>query len=139
MQFEIYQWLVPLIGIFFIFRTIRGYVKGNRNTGSTIIWIIFWITAMVLAIIPNEISFKLASMLGFKSNINAVLFVATGFLFILVFYLSSTIDKLEHKLTELTRKIAIERQDLLEDLPQFKTKPNDDLDIEKPSKATFKK
>jgi len=127
MQFEIYQWLVPLIGIFFMFRTIRGYVKGNRNTGSTIIWIIFWITAMVLAIIPNEISFKLASMLGFKSNINAVLFVATGFLFILVFYLSSTIDKLEHKLTELTRKIALERQDLLEDLPQFKTKQKDDL------------
>ena len=136
MQFEIYQWLVPLMGIFFIFRTIRGYVKGNRNTGSTIIWIIFWITAMVLAIIPNEISFKLASMLGFKSNINAVLFVATGFLFILVFYLSSTIDKLEHKLTELTRKIAIERQDLLEDLPQFKTKPKED--IEKPSKPNLK-
>ncbi len=81
---------------------------------------------MVLAIIPNEISFKLASMLGFKSNINAVLFVATGFLFILVFYLSSTIDKLEHKLTELTRKIAIERQDLLEELPEFKTNVKDE-------------
>ncbi len=120
MQFEIYQWLVPIIGIFFIIRTLRAYFKGRRSTGSIILWLIFWITIVILAVIPNELSYKLASMLGFKSNVNAVIFIALGILFAFVFYLSSTIERLEEQITQLTRKIAIERQDLIEHNPEFK-------------------
>lgn len=113
MQFEIYQWLVPIIGAFFIFRTVKGFLKGRRSAGSTVIWLVFWSTILLLAIVPNEISYKLAGILGFKSNINAVIFVALAMLFLFVFYLSSTIERLENQLTELSRKIAIDRPDLI--------------------------
>ncbi|MEY3051158.1 MAG: hypothetical protein RLY31_943 [Bacteroidota bacterium] len=105
--FEIYQWLVPLLGVIYLFRTVRQYLRNKRSAHSTVIWLVFWVTIMVLAIIPNPVSHHMAVLMGFKSNINAVIFVALGWLFLLVYYLSSTIDKLESQLTELTRKLAL--------------------------------
>ena len=107
MQFEIYQWLVPLIGVFYIGRTIYQFRKGRRSVRGMVIWMVFWLVIIILAIIPNPVSFKAAEMLGFKSNINAVIFVALGLLFLLVFYLSSTLDRMERQMTELVRKLAI--------------------------------
>jgi len=111
-ELEIYQWLVPLFSLFFLVRTGLQYSRKRRTVASTIIWFIFWIVTMVLAIIPNEISDSIAKILGFKSNINAIIFVALGMLFLLVFYLSSSIERLEAKITMLIRKQAIESKEL---------------------------
>jgi len=114
MNLEIYQWLVPLICFFFLVRTGLQYSRKRRTIISTIIWFTFWITTMILAIIPNEISDSIAKILGFKSNINAIIFVALGFLFLIIFYLSSTIERLETKITNLIRKQAIESKEFEE-------------------------
>jgi len=110
MQFEIYQWLVPLMCFFFIVRTVLQYRKRKRSLQGTFIWVIFWSILIILAIIPNEASYKVAQVLGFKSNINAIIFVALGLLFLFVFYLSSTVDRLETQITELVRKLALDDQ-----------------------------
>jgi len=111
MQIEIYQWLVPLIGLIYIVRTVRQYLKKKRSVRNMMVWVTFWCTIILLAIIPNEISFKIADLLGFKNNVNAIIFVALGLLFLLVFYLSSTIEKLENQITELVRKMALEERE----------------------------
>lgn len=111
MQMEIYQWLVPLVGILYIFRTLKQLRKNRRSATSATIWVVFWATIIVLAIIPNPVSFKIADLLGFKSNINAVIFVAIGWLFLIIFYLSTTVDRLERQITELVRKMAIEEHE----------------------------
>jgi len=111
MQIEIYQWLVPLIGLIYIFRTVRQYLRKKRSVRNMAVWVIFWLTIILLAIVPNEISFKIADLLGFKNNVNAIIFVALGLLFLLVFYLSSTIERLENQITELVRKMALEEKD----------------------------
>lgn len=108
MQFEIYQWLVPLIGLFYIFRIVLQFRANKRSVTSLLVWLVFWTTIVVLAIIPNPVSFEIARLLGFKSNINAVIFVALGWLFLLIFYLSTTIDRLEKQITELIRKLAMQ-------------------------------
>ncbi len=60
--------------------------------------------------LPDTISFSIAESLGLKSNINAVIFVWLGFLFIMTYYQSSTIERLERQMTELVRKVALEKQ-----------------------------
>lgn len=114
MQMEIYQWLVPLVGVLYITRTFLQFRRNRRSATSASIWIVFWLTISVLAIIPNPVSFKIAELLGFKSNINAVIFVALGMLFVFIFYLSSTVDKLERQLTYLVRNMAIEEEEKAE-------------------------
>ncbi len=117
-QLEIYQWLTPIIGLFFIYRTIVQYTRRKRTLVAAIVWILFWISITMMAIIPNPVSMKIASLLGFRSNVTAVIFVSIALLFLFVFYLSSTIEKLEHQMTDLVRKIAIDekrKNDELED------------------------
>ena len=113
---QIYQWLVPLIAIFFVYRVINQFRNNKRLLIGTLLWVGFWIMVSVLAIEPDFISENLASSLGFKSNINAVIFVALGFLFIMTYYQSSIIDLLEKQMTELVRKLALEKQREIDDL-----------------------
>lgn len=111
MNFELYQWLIPLLGGLYIARILYQYYRKKRSMRSTLIWLIFWVTVIILAVVPNEFSFKIAHLLGFKSNVNAVIFVALGLLFLFIYYLSTTLETLENRLTELTRKIALEKQE----------------------------
>jgi hypothetical protein len=110
-QIEIYQWLVPLIAIFFMYRIIVQFRNNKRLLLGTIIWTGFWIIITILAVLPDLVSFSIAETLGFKSHINAVIFVALGFLFIMTYYQSTTLEKLEKQITELIRKIALEKQE----------------------------
>jgi len=112
MKLEIYQWLVPLISVFFLVRTSIQYSRKKRTVTSTITWLIFWIIIMILAIIPNEIADSMSSLLGFKSLPNAIIFAALGLIFLFIYYLSSTIERLELRITELIRKQAIESKAL---------------------------
>lgn len=110
LKLEIYQWLVPLIALIFIVRTIRQYSRHRRSIRGTALWISFWVAIALLAIVPNWISGRLAVMLGFKSNINAVIFLALGGLYIFVFYLSASITRLETQFTDLVRELAKQQE-----------------------------
>lgn len=110
MQFEIYQWLVPLISLFYIYRTILGVVRKRRSIPTAIVWIIFWTTLIILALIPDPFTVAIQKTLGFKSNVTALIFVAMGLLFLFVFYLSTMIETLERRLTELVRRLALEEE-----------------------------
>ena len=63
---------------------------------------------MFLAVLPDLVTGKLAKVLGFADNVTAIIFVSLGLLFIFVFYLSSTVEKLETQMTALVRQLALE-------------------------------
>ncbi len=109
MHLEIYQWLVPLIAVAFIYRTIRQYKARHRSIRGATIWVCFWVVLIVLSVMPDAFSNRMAEALGFKSNINAVIFVGLGLLFLITFYLSDALHDMERKVTELVRELAIER------------------------------
>ena len=104
---KLYQWLVPALAIFYIVRTIRQYTKGKYSPRNTIIWITFWVSVALLGIMPNEIANSLAEGLGFRDRPNAIIFVALGALFLMVFYLSAALNRVENQLTDLVRGLAL--------------------------------
>ena len=108
-QLEIYQWLVPIISIYFIIRTFNNYKTGKYSPRNALIWIIFWTSILLLALLPDAIPNSIAKGLGFKDHINAIIFVALGVLFIMVFYLSTAVSRIEDKLTNLVRQLALEQ------------------------------
>ncbi len=112
MQLQVYQWLVPLIAIIFIVRTFRQYGSHRRTIRGTTLWLLFWVGIGLLALIPDWISGKIASSLGFASNVNAIIFLALGGIYIFVFYLSASIRRTENMVTELVRELAKERRRL---------------------------
>lgn len=124
MQF--YQWLVPIIAVYYIYRIVGQYRGHKRLVSSTLIWIIFWITCSFLALMPDLVSDRIAKLLGFKSNINAVIFVALGLLFLFMFYLTAIIEKMERQLSDTIRELALENQRLKEELTGRKKSINED-------------
>ena len=124
MQF--YQWLVPLIALFYMYRIIRQYRRQKRLVGSMVIWLLFWLVISILAIAPDFISVNIAELLGFKSNINAVIFVALGFLFVFMFYLTATVEKLEKQVTQVVRNLALENQRLKQKMIEHKKMQDED-------------
>ena len=117
MQLEIYQWLGPLLSIYYIIRTVKQYSLGKYSPRNTVIWIIFWIGIALLCIMPDEIPNALAKGLGFRDHINAIIFVALALLFLMIFYLSAALNRVENQLTDLVRKLALSEahQEILAD------------------------
>lgn len=109
MNVNVYQWVVPLIALFYVVRLVNQYKVKKRLIKGTIFWFVFWVSISILAIIPDNISIGLAKVLGFKDNVNAIIFVGVFFQFLFLYYLSNTVERLERKVTDLVRKIAIEQ------------------------------
>lgn len=109
MNVNVYQWVVPLIALFYVVRLVNQYKVKKRLIKGTIFWFVFWVSISILAIIPDKITIGLANVLGFKDNVNAIIFVGVFFQFLFLYYLSNTVERLERKVTELVRKIAIEQ------------------------------
>ena len=120
-QLEIYQWLGPIIAIYYIIRTFRQYKEGKYSPRNTIIWTIFWIGVMLLALLPDTVANSIARTLGFKDHINAIIFVFLALLVLMVFYLSAALNRVENKMTELVRRIAL---DQAEQVQKHKTNQN---------------
>ncbi len=123
MNFEAYQYIVPAISALFLIRIGIQYVKQKRSIFSTVVWTIFWGVIAVLAFAPHILSTILADVLGFADNVHAVLFIGLGLAFLIIFYLSSVIDKLESQLTSLVRKLALMDVDI-EDEDDFNENPD---------------
>ncbi len=119
MKFEAYQYIVPVICAVFLFRIGVQYVKQKRSIFSSVVWTIFWGTIAVLAFAPHILSTILADVLGFADNVHAVLFIGLGLAFLIIFYLSSVIDKLETQLTSLVRKLALYEAEPEDDINEF--------------------
>jgi len=108
LQLEVYQWLGPIIASYFIIRTFKQYRNGKYSPRNTIIWIAFWFGVLLLALLPDTVPNFIARSLGFKDHINAIIFAALALLFLMVFYLSAAVNRIEDKLTTLVRRIALE-------------------------------
>jgi len=109
-KFRIFQWLVPLIALMLIVRTAVQFYRKQRSATSTIIWVVFWLFIVTLAVIPDPLTNYLATKLGFADNVNALIFTVLGFMFLFIFYLSSKVETLEYKLTDMVRRQAIDNQ-----------------------------
>ena len=78
---------------------------------NALFWLVFWTFILLIALFPDLITDFIANILGFKSNINALIFLALGILFFMNFRLIQTINKLERKLTKLVRSKALDEAD----------------------------
>jgi len=108
---EIYQLIAPLIAIYYIVTIINELRLRRKFIFSSGIWLGFWLVITVLAIAPDAVSKRIAEFFGFRSNVSAALFMVSGFLVVICFYLSSRVVQLERQVTQLVRKIALDQKE----------------------------
>lgn len=111
MQFEIYQLIVPLVGVVFIMNLLRRFGSSKAGWQETLVGVMFWIGVALVAIFPDHISNFIARIFGIKSNINAIIFLCLGLIFFMQYKLFFMIKQQEAALTRLVRKITLDAAD----------------------------
>jgi hypothetical protein len=106
---ELYQIIVPVICLGFIWFSFKNFRSSEITIWTFVFWMIFWVFILLIALFPDQITDFIANVLGFKSNINALIFLALGILFFMNFRLIQIINKLERRITELIRSDALEK------------------------------
>ena len=116
MKIHIYQVIIVAISSVMLFQGVKEFFR--HEAGQTflklVVRLIVWGGMVLVAIYPN-VTIIFARFLGIEGTINAV--ILTGFLlvFLIIFKLLSTIEKIEQNISELTR------QETLTHLPNHDT------------------
>lgn len=111
MDFEIYQIIGGFGALFFLFLSIRQFLRGHIGLREIVFWSIFWLFTLLVSILPDPISNFLAQTLGIKSNLNALFFLGLGTLFFVQFRLYLTVKRQNEIISDLVRKIALKDRD----------------------------
>ena len=107
---KIYQLIVPLVGLIGILYTIRQFRTGINRFFESLLWILLWFFISSVAIFPDAITFFLSKSIGIKDHINGIIFIGLAISFFLNFKLFNSFKKQNKIITDLVRKIAIEKQ-----------------------------
>ncbi len=107
MRFEIYQIIVPMVSLFFIWGLVSRLRQSKASPQETFVGIMFWVAVGVFALFPDAISRKIARAFGIKSNVNAIIFFCLGLIFFFQYKLFFMFKKQQMALTELNRKLAL--------------------------------
>ncbi len=108
MEIRIFQILVPLAALLFIISFINRYTKSKASLKETIFSIILWLSIAIFSVFPDIISNFVAELFGFKSNINAIIFLSLGVLIYSQFRMYTLIKDQRQQLTKLTRRLGLE-------------------------------
>lgn len=106
---EFYQFVVIAIAIFMVADGIDHYIRGSYGQSflKLAVRILIWGSMGTIALFPR-LTYAIAHFLGVEGNVNAVMFIAFLFVFLLIFKLMSVIERVEQQVTTLTRQHALE-------------------------------
>lgn len=95
--------------LFFLFAVIKvagRYRAGDLSLPAAAVWIIFWLGAAVIVIVPNSTAY-FAKIFGIGRGADLVVYVSLALLFFIIFRLMVKVEKLNREITILVRKISL--------------------------------
>ena len=101
--------ILLLIGAVFTFLYVfKGVKKARFRAQETFFWLFLSLLFVLLGVFPGIVDW-LSRTLGIMSPINLVFLVVIFLLLIKIFAMDRKIAKIEHQMTEMTQKIAIDK------------------------------
>jgi small membrane protein len=94
--------------VFAIIKVISRFRSGELSILNTYLWVIFWISAGVIAVFPN-LTARFAEFLGVGRGADLIVYLALVSLFFIVFKLTIKIEKLNRELTSVVRNDALKK------------------------------
>ncbi len=105
------QILALIIIIFFLIRLFDQKRKKQLNANEFLLWLIFWLCAATAIILIKQID-RLVAQLGFSgAAINILVYIVVLILVYTVFRMRLNIAKMDKNITELTRTIALKKEE----------------------------
>jgi hypothetical protein len=100
------QIIIVLFILFIILGVISKFRKGNLNVIGLIFWLIIWIGAGVVILLPNVTQY-LAGILGVGRGVDVIIYLSIVVVFYLIFRIGIKLEFIEHEITKIVRNMAI--------------------------------
>ena len=113
------QYIAVIIILALMVYVLGKYGRKELDWRDLVFWEALLFIMLVISLKPVEISLAIRKILGLGRGLDALFVVAIGFSYLLLFRLYIAIDKTEREITELTRQIAIEFQEIREMLKKL--------------------
>jgi hypothetical protein len=113
------QVIAILVLAYLLFEIYKDYRSGRLEWGSLLSWSVIIAVFALVAVFPVRVSVEIKDLLGLGRGLDALFVVSIGLIFLLIFELYAKIDKTEREITELTRKVAIELEEINEKLKEL--------------------
>ncbi len=98
-----------LLVVFFLFalvKVIGRFKAGDITVGNMIWWSLFWVSAGIVALLPNSSAY-FAKLAGIGRGADLVVYVSLAGIFFIIFRQMIKIELMNKDITKLTRKIAL--------------------------------
>ncbi len=110
------QYLTLIVIAYLLFHLVREYRRGLIDWSSFVSWMFIMAVFGVVGLFPVAISTDIKDLLGLGRGLDALFVVSIGLAYVFLFKLYVEVDRTEREITELTRKIAIELEEINERL-----------------------
>jgi len=105
--------------LYLTWRIFQDYRRDRIEWSGVISWGLIFSVFIVIALFPVRTSMEIKDILGLGRGLDALFVLSIGLIFLLLFQLYVKIDRTEREITELTRKVAIELEEINERLKKL--------------------
>lgn len=107
---SIYQITLALVAFLFLSNGVFKFIKRERSQTffKLFITLTIWGSIFFFSLFPKTAQ-ELSNTLGLGGNLNTLIFIGFVVIFMILFKLLNIIEKLEHNISEIVRKEALER------------------------------
>ncbi|MEA4957877.1 hypothetical protein SDC9_29489 [bioreactor metagenome] len=106
---KLFQILVVIIAILAILLVFNRFHKKKTSVTTFVLWVLLWILLAIFAIVP-ESSTKIASVIGIGRGLDLIIIFGVIGSYYLIFRVYMKLEKLDQDITELVRKISIDKE-----------------------------
>jgi len=105
----LYQVFIAIIAVLAILLVFDRFHRKKTSLQTFILWAVLWIILVIFAIIPESSTF-LADILGIGRGLDLVLIFGIIGSYYLIFRVYLKLEKIDHDITELVRKISMDKE-----------------------------
>jgi len=102
------QIIMAIVAIYGIVRAVFNFHKRKLSPKGFLFWIIVWVAVGIIAFVPGIINL-LSKPVGVGRGVDFLVYISIIVLFYLVFKAFVKIESVEQDITELVRKISLEK------------------------------
>ncbi|NJE11453.1 DUF2304 domain-containing protein [Thermococcus sp. MAR1] len=116
------QYIAIAVVLALMLYVLGKYGKRELEWGDLLFWGAILVGLLVVSIFPIEIAMTIKRLLGLGRGLDSLFVVAIGLAYLMIFKVYLAVDRTEREITELTRKIAIELEEMNRRLEKIEEK-----------------
>lgn len=112
MQISNFQFILIIIAVFFLFNGLWKFIRREQNQTflKVVYTILIWWSVLILSLFP-DLTRQISIKFGLGENLNTIIFIGFVLVFMAIFKLLNSIERLEQTISSLIRKEALKDLD----------------------------